>query len=164
VSAVLFLLLLAPVSGAAADTVVYVVRHAEKVTDGPDPALSAAGLARAATLAERLADAGLHAIHSTDYRRTRDTAEPLARRVGLAVRLYDPERPEALAAAIARAGGRHLVVGHSNTVPELVERLGGDGGAPIDEANEYDRLYVVIRPDDGPVRTVLHRYGARFSP
>jgi hypothetical protein len=89
---------------------------------------------------------------------------PLARRLGLPVLLYDPERPEDLVETIRRAGGRHLVVGHSNTVPELVALLGGDGGPPIDEAGEYDRLYVVTLGDGGRVRTELQRFGARFNP
>jgi hypothetical protein len=78
--------------------------------------------------------------------------------------LYDPARPEALVNEILGGGGRHLVVGHSNTVPELVDLLDGDGGPPIDEAGEYDRLYVVTRTADGRVRSELRRYGARFSP
>jgi phosphohistidine phosphatase SixA len=148
----------------ADDTVVYLVRHAEKVPDGTDPALSAAGQVRAQGLASLLAETAIDVIHSTDFRRTRDTAMPLARRLGLSVVLYDPSRPEALVDAILGAGGRHLVVGHSNTVPELVVLLGGDGGPPIDEAAEYDRLYVVTRTGDGPVRTELRRYGAPFNP
>ena len=148
----------------ADDTVIYLVRHAEKAADGTDPVLSPAGRERAGLLADRLAKAGIGAIHSTDYRRTRDTAAPLARRLGLPVLLYDPERPEDLVETIRRAGGRHLVVGHSNTVPELVALLGGDGGPPIDEAGEYDRLYVVTLGDGGRVRTELQRFGARFNP
>ena len=61
-------------------------------------------------------------------------------------------------------GGRHLVVGHSNTVPELVALLGGDGGPPIDEAGEYDRLYVVTLTANGRVRSELRHYGVRFNP
>lgn len=147
-----------------ADLVVYLVRHAEKVADDVDPVLSAAGRERARALADLLEGVRIDAIHSTDFRRTRETARPLAQRIGRGIDLYDPERPEALVESILRAGGRHLIVGHSNTVPELVELLGGDGGPPIDEAAEYDRLYVVKRSGDGRVRTELRRYGARFSP
>ena len=148
----------------ADDTVVYLVRHAEKVPHGTDPALSAAGRERAEMLADLLEEAAIGAIHCTDFRRTRDTAAPLARRLGIPVALYDPARPEALIENILDAGGRHLVVGHSNTTPELVELLNGDSGPPIDEAGEYDRLYVVTRTGDEQVRTELRRYGARFTP
>jgi probable phosphoglycerate mutase len=151
-------------AAAGGNTVIYLVRHAEKVTDGVDPILSAAGRERARVLADLLEGVRIDAIHSTDFRRTRETARPLAQRIGRAIDLYDPDRSEALVADILSAGGRHLVVGHSNTVPELVVLLGGDGGPPIDEAAEYDRLYVVTRTGDGAVQTELRRYGARFSP
>ena len=55
--------------------------------------------------------------------------------------------------------GRYLVVGHSNTTPDLVNRLGGDPGATIDEESEFDRLYVLVLHPDGSVVTVLLRYG-----
>lgn len=161
----LCLSLIAPVSVAAQDLVVFVVRHAEKVADVDDPPLSEAGQARAAALADLLEQSGIGAVHSSDFRRTLETAAPLAGRLGLPVLLYDPAEPQALVDALLREGGRHLVVGHSNTAPELVERLGGDGGSAIEEGAEYDRLYLVMPPaGGGPARTLLLRYGERFSP
>lgn len=157
-------LLAVPGEATAADTVIYLVRHAEKAMNGDDPALSAAGRERARALADLLENAPIDRIHSTDFRRTRETAEPLARRRGLPVDPYDPERPGDLVQRILGAGGGHLVIGHSNTVPELVDLLGGTGGLPIDEAGEYDRLYVVTRTGDGSTRTELRRYGARLTP
>ncbi len=144
--------------GAVAATV-YLVRHAEKERSGDDPALTAQGRDRANALADRLAAAGVTDIWSTDTRRTLDTAEPLAVRLGLDVRLYDPRRPEALAGFLAVAGGTALVVGHSNTVPALVAALGGEPGEPIEEAGEYDRLYVVRVLEGGRAETVTERYG-----
>jgi hypothetical protein len=61
-------------------------------------------------------------------------------------------------------GGGYLVVGHSNTTPELVEILGGKPGPPIDDANEYDRLYVVTITEDGAVTTEMRRYGEPSQP
>ncbi len=165
VLAALFLLLGARVPAAADDLVVFVVRHAEKVAEGDDPPLSASGRARAAALADLLEEAGIVAVHSSDFRRTLETAAPLAERLGLPILLYDPAGPQPLVDRMLRDGGRHLVIGHSNTAPELVERLGGDGGTAIDEHSEYDRLYVVMpSADGGPARTLLLRYGERFSP
>jgi broad specificity phosphatase PhoE len=138
---------------------VFLVRHAEKASHGPDPELTDAGALRARALASLLRDAGLQAIHSTDYRRTRDTAAPLAAQLGLEVTIYDPEKLAALATDIRQRGGRCLVVGHSNTTPELVGLLGGEPGAAIDEKSEYDRLYVVTIGPEGTVGTVLLRYG-----
>ena len=138
---------------------VFLVRHAEKMADAEDPALSDAGKVRAQALAGLLRDAGIEAIYSTDYRRTRDTAAPLAAQLQLNVTIYDPGQLDSLVATIRRHGGRTLVVGHSNTTPELVGLLGGEPGPPIDEASEYDRLYVVTIGADGAVSTVLLRYG-----
>ena len=151
----------APPAGAetGASATVFLVRHAEKVKSPDDPELHAVGEERAERLAAMLRDAGITAIHSTDFRRTRDTAAPLARVLGLDVRLYDWDELGVLAEAIRLEGGRHLVVGHSDTTPELVELLGGEPGPPIDEQDEHDRLYVVTIGADGGVTTVLLRYG-----
>jgi 2,3-bisphosphoglycerate-dependent phosphoglycerate mutase len=70
---------------------------------------------------------------------------------------------EALAADMRAAGGRHLVVGHSDTTPELVGLLGGEPGPAIDEPSEYDRLYIVTIGADGAVTSVLLRYGAPLA-
>ena len=143
--------------------VVYLVRHAERADDGTrDPPLSDEGLERVAALRHVLADAGLTHVHSTDLKRTRQTAEPIAEDHGLRVALYDPFDLQAFAGTLKAAPGRHFVSGHSNTTPALVHALGGDPGEEIAE-EEYDRLYVVaITPGARPVTTLL-RYG-RPSP
>jgi phosphohistidine phosphatase SixA len=139
---------------------VFLVRHAEKLAVGADPALSEAGQLRAAALANLLQDASIERIYSTDFLRTRDTATPLASRLGLPVMIYDWDALDALAAELKKPGSRSLGVGHSDTTPELVGILGGDPGPPIDEPAEYDRLYVVTIAGDGSVSTELRRYGA----
>ena len=78
----------------------------------------------------------------------------------MSIRLYDPRDLPALAAQLREEGGRHLVVGHSNTTPPLAEELGGDGGEPIYEPTEYDRLYLLTITGD-ETETFLLRYGAR---
>ncbi|MEO1641906.1 MAG: phosphoglycerate mutase family protein [Pseudomonadota bacterium] len=116
---------------------IYLVRHAEKVTDGDamlvedpkDPPLTADGQARSEALADILGEAGITQIWSTDTIRTRKTAAPLAEQLGLEVELYDASELERFAALLLeRPGESVLVVGHSNTTPQLVETLGGDGG------------------------------------
>lgn len=144
---------------AEAPTVVFLVRHAEKVDESADPELSEAGAERAADLAAALRDAGIERIHSSDYIRTRDTAAPVAAALGIEVELYDPRDLSSLIDLLTRAGGRHLVVGHSNTTPAAVEQLGGEPGGAIVEGTEYDRLYVVTIGGDGAVSTVTLRYG-----
>jgi phosphohistidine phosphatase SixA len=146
----------APAETPGEDWQIWLVRHAEKQS-GDDPSLTPQGALRAEALADLLDDADIARIHSSDFRRTRETARPLAERLGVEVELYDPRDLPGLAARLRAEGGRHLVVGHSNTTPQLTEALGGDGGTPIVEATEYDRLYLVS-PDG---ETVLLRYGER---
>lgn len=134
---------------------VYIVRHAEKVS-GDDPALSAAGTARAAALAALLQDRGIGRIFSTDTRRTRSTAMPLAERLGLEIEIYDHRRPDALAAKVRAAGQNALIVGHSNTIAGLAEAFGAQPGAAVAD-DEYDRLYV-IRLTEDDVTSEIRRY------
>ena len=145
-----------------ASVVVFLVRHAEKVDDSRDPALSEAGRARAELLADVLRDAGITVIWSTDYQRTRGTAEPLARRLGIEIRSYNPSALELFARQLRALPGRHLVVGHSNTTPDLARALGGDPRGAIDDA-EYDRLYAITLGGES-VTTALMRYGERYNP
>ena len=141
---------------------VYLVRHAEKVDQSKDPDLSGDGYLRAEELARTLADAKIEYVHSSDFIRTRNTAAPVAELFGLEIELYDQNDLLTLSEHLKEAGGRHLVVGHSTTTPDLVDLLGGDPGYPIEELNEYDRLYILtIR--QGKVNTVLLRYGKPFS-
>ncbi|WP_189498075.1 phosphoglycerate mutase family protein [Algimonas arctica] len=142
-----------------APATIFLVRHAEKLTED-DPDLTPEGHTRADVLADLLIDAEIERIHSSDYARTRQTAGPLAEQLGLEVELYDPRDLPAMAAQLKADGGRHLVVGHSNTTGELAEALGGDGGTPIVEATEYDRLYVVTMGADGKTVSTLLRFGA----
>ncbi|MEE9380395.1 MAG: histidine phosphatase family protein [Hyphomonadaceae bacterium] len=143
-------------------TIIYLVRHAEKTAERPDPELTDAGKARAEALADRLEDAGLTAIYSSDYIRTRDTAAPIAARTGLDVQIYDASDMSVLADQLKTMNGHILVSGHSNTTPELVDLLGGDYVSPIVEAGENDRLYIVTLNEDGTASSVLERYGVRF--
>ena len=93
--------------------------------------------------------------------RTRETARPIAEEQGLTVDLYDPSDLSGFAAQLKEASGRHLISGHSNTTPALVEALGGDPYGSIDEM-EYDRLYVLVIPPGGAVVTTLLRFGEPY--
>jgi phosphohistidine phosphatase SixA len=155
------LLVAAPSAAAQEDVVVYLVRHAERAEDGTDdPPISQAGVERAELLAEMLKDAGITHVHSTDYKRTQQTGQPFIEASGIGVKSYDPRDLDGFAARLRATPGRHLVLGHSNTTPDLARALGGDPGNPIDEF-EYDRLYVVVIAADD-VSTILLRFGASF--
>lgn len=139
---------------AAEPTIIYVTRHAEKAPEGKDPALTAHGQARARTLAALLAKTGIGAVYSTATTRTKQTAQPLAARLGVPVQTYEAAAPQAMIANIKAAPAPTLVVGHSNTIGDLVRQMGGAPGTPIGD-DEYDRLYQLIINADGSVTTVL---------
>jgi phosphohistidine phosphatase SixA len=143
-------------------SVVYVVRHAERADDGgmvasKDPDLSAEGHARARRLATMLRDAGITRIFTTEYRRSRQTAEPLVSSTGPEVETLPAKDIVALIERIAAHAEPLLVVGHSNTVPDILQALGV--GTPIRMADdEYDNLFVVVRSDASPPLVVRLRY------
>jgi len=144
-----------PASPAAA-SVFFLTRHAEKAGLEDESPLTEAGEARAQAVSRWLRDAGIQKIYSTDFARTRATAAPLAGALGLELQLYDPGKLAELADALRSTPGRYLVVGHSDTTPELVSLLGGEAGAPIGE-DEYDRLYVLHHRSGAGTTTLLLR-------
>jgi broad specificity phosphatase PhoE len=147
-------------------TVVVVVRHAEKATDDPrDPTLSEAGQARAQALAGRLDRTGLDAVYATQYRRTQLTAAPAAAQASqkVTVRPVDAANAANYGADLARdlralpAGSTALVVGHSNTVPGIVEAISGQPAPDMPET-EYDRYTVIVLDADGKARVFVSTY------
>jgi phosphohistidine phosphatase SixA len=122
----------------------YVMRHLEKA-DGPDPALSATGAANAARLADWFKGrAKPGAIYVSTTRRARETAAPLAARLGLTPKEYNPADTAALVARVRAEPGSVLIVGHSNTVPDIVAVLGGARPEPIADA-EYGAIWMVTQ-------------------
>jgi len=150
--------------------VVFAVRHAERADDGAasdgmmgdDPPLSEAGFERAAELADVLASAGITHVHSTDYQRTRQTVLPITEATGLPIDVYDPAEVAGLADRLLATPGTHLVVGHSDTTPELVAALGGEPGEPIAPL-EYDRIYLVYVLPGGTTGSSVFRYGRPYD-
>ena len=156
-------------------TTVFLVRHAEKAGPGDpefagaplsDPPLNISGVARAEELSRTLGGADVTAIYSSPYERTRATVRPLAARLGLEV----TEHPAADILGLVRLieadnrGGVVLIAGHSDTVPSLVEALGAGPVPPIEEAWEYDNLYIVTVEATGRARVSTLKYGAVSSP
>jgi phosphohistidine phosphatase SixA len=159
------------VTGAVAQEaqVVILVRHAEKATEPPsDVALSADGVARATALSDALADAGIDAIVTTQFRRTRETAAPLAAALGVTPRVVDAGEDErahvrAVADAVRGAGRAVLVVGHSNTVPAIIGALGGPRLEELCES-EYANLFTLVLAPEQPARLIRATYGAPDPP
>ena len=121
----------------------YLIRHAEKQADGSrDPALTEIGKNRSEQLAVWFQDKNITEIWSSDYKRTRDTAMPLATGLDLELTIYYPRNLPDLVKKLRRHQRTALIVGHSNTTPELARLLCDCSVTDMNES-EYDRLIVI---------------------
>jgi len=157
----LLLLLIAVSATAKQPTTVILVRHAEKAGATGDVPLSEAGTARAQELARMLTDTGVKAIFVTQFVRTQQTAAPVARATGLAPLVVPatPDYAKQIAARVAEHPGETLlVIGHSNTTPDVIRQL-GIAEAPSIAETEYDNLFIVTLTD-GAAKLTRLRYGA----
>ena len=150
----------------AASTTVILVCHAEKAAEpAADPGLTAAGAERAQALVEMVKDAGVRAIMSTQFQRTRLTAAPVATMLGLAVEIVDARAPQHARLVADSILAKHrgqtvLVVGHSNTVPAIIAALGAPQPPDICDAG-YDNIYVVSVPAAGASSVTRMHFGAK---
>ena len=148
----------------ANSTTVIVIRHAEKESIEPDPALSEAGQARAMLLVRMFGavqGAGrLDAIYTSPALRNRQTAAPLAARLGLTPIVAPADNPKALAHRALRdnSGKRVMIVGHSNTVPELVAALSGREDIPKLDEHDFSTMYIVTVPRVGSANVLRLSY------
>ncbi|MCC6407361.1 MAG: histidine phosphatase family protein [Planctomycetes bacterium] len=145
-------------------TIVYVVRHAEKGLDpgNGDPALSAAGAARAVELARVLDRCDVQVAYATQFQRTQQTVAPTATLETLTPIVVQANDVAGLVASI-RANDRGkivLVAAHSNTAPEIVHELCGATVPAIDDETEFDNLYQVLLPRCGSPKLQHMKYGA----
>jgi broad specificity phosphatase PhoE len=129
---------------------IYVVRHAEKTVLAKDsagmmatnPPLSEAGKVRAIVLRDELDGENLRHIFSTNTIRTFSTAGPLSEKISVPVEIY--RSIDSLAALLKTMKGNVLVVGHSNTVDDIVNKISGKSEIPGDlKDSEYDNLFIL---------------------
>ena len=107
---------------------IILVRHAEKLppvdTDKGDPDLSPDGRQRAERLMNAVKRYRPKEIFVTDYKRTRQTAEPIANLRKITIQNYDPlHQPEFVAKILASKTKQYLIIGHSNSIPALANLL-----------------------------------------
>ena len=139
-------ILLFTLSAVAASPIIFVVRHAEKSADGNDPDLSAAGQQRAEGLARIMKDAEITAIFTTEFKRTQETAAPIAKELHVSPTVIPADQIFALVEKLRGLKGNGLVVGHGNTIPDLVKALGIATPVNIPE-NDYSELFFIILGD-----------------
>jgi len=152
---------------------VFLIRHAEKEAEPKqDPPLKKEGVARSQELARVLAGAGIKAIYTSQFIRTKQTAEPLATKLGLTaiviklkpnpsdLRLIAEESTtEVVNKILERPGENVFLVGHSNSIPDVIKMLGGDVVPTIDE-RKFDDLFVVTVYAKGKAKVTQIKYGA----
>ncbi len=128
----------------AQKTTIWIVRHAEKDTafiNRQDPDLTATGQQRALDLAAYLQNEPVVNVYSTDTKRTRHTAK----HVKAPIEVYNPKNLTGLLDLISQntKGKSVLIVGHSNTVLETIEALGGKRPVPLLTDDDYDYIFKV---------------------
>ncbi|HYD20162.1 MAG TPA: phosphoglycerate mutase family protein [Flavipsychrobacter sp.] len=131
-------------------TTFIIVRHAEKEATGTDPNLTSAGVARAEELKRILANVPVSAVYSTPLNRTRQTGQPLATAKGVSITEYATSKPyaELVDELLAAWHGKVvLVVGHSNTVPDILKEISNNTFNITINDSQYDNLFIVSMPD-----------------
>ncbi len=157
-------ILLTAASHAAAQQAVIVVRHAEKADQSPDTALSAKGRARAKALADLLRAAGVTHIITSEFRRSQETAAPLAKALGLTAEQVPARDLPALAARLHALDPASIVVivGHSNTIPPMLAVLGWPNTLDLHDG-DYDDVFVLAPHPGQRASMVRLKYGQPSS-
>ena len=144
---------------------VWVVRHAEKLTDNPkdrDPQLSPIGMDRAEALKKYLGGQRIDSIFATNYKRTKLTGFPLADKIGINIKTYAPENQKALAKQLMKnaLGKKIVIIGHSNTVLDIIEAFGAvKPMKELVEESDYDYIFALTIKGD-KVSVKVDHYGA----
>jgi phosphohistidine phosphatase SixA len=151
---------------------VYLVRHAERA-DEPrqDPPLTEKGVLRSQELARMLGNANVKTIITSQFLRTKATAEPMAKKLNLTATSIslspNPSNPRQISEQstaevtnkiLENGGASVLVVGHSNSIPDVIKMLGGDVTPVIDE-KKFDDLFVVTVYAKGKAKVAHMKYG-----
>lgn len=128
---------------------IYLVRHADKVSEDTDSPLSDAGRARAKCLAKTLEDARIQQIFTSDLQRTQQTAAPLAEKLHLKPVAIPIGKPDDVIEAIRSSKAKSvLVVWHDATLPKILSALGSPETISIAHT-EYDRFFILTLDGGG---------------
>ena len=135
--------------------IIFIVRHAEKASSGSnDPDLSLEGQKRADALARILKDSQITSVFVTEFKRTQETAAPTARAAHVSPTVVAANDIRALVEKLRALHGNALVVGHGNTIPDLLEALGIATPVSISD-DDYDEIFAVF-VGDAPQLVRLH--------
>lgn len=153
----LLLILACQLSAAAWSQTIFIVRHGEKVDESRDPQLSLKGKQRAVNLAMHLRDADIKQVYATEFQRTQMTAAPLADARQLVLTPYVAKESASFGKTLLSAETNTLVVGHSNTLLDILKGMGITDVKPVAD-DEYDRLIIVTLNKNASPSYILLRY------
>ncbi len=127
-------------------TKVFIIRHAEKADDGSkDPSLSVNGKNRAAAFAKTMSKTRINKIYSTPYKRTRETVDALSVQSGVPVEKYNPMDLDGIKVLVGNNKGKTLVlVGHSNTIPPILNLFSQSSQYKDIPENEFDNIWILF--------------------
>ncbi len=148
-------------AGAWGQSMVFVMRHADRYGTEPDPSITPEGQRQAEALARLLAEARITRIFVSEALRTSQTAAPAAARFHVTPVTIDARKQDELIRQVReglRDGEATLVVGHRGSVPKIVKELSGKDVAPL-AVGEYDRLVMVTIFAGGAASVVTLRFG-----
>lgn len=141
-------------------TTIILVRHAEKMKKTKDPSLTKEGLSRADNLKNILSSTMIDHVFSTEYNRTQLTAWPTATSKNLSIQSYDPRKLQDFGKMLLEEykGKTILVVGHSNTTPELMNYLMNEKVVKSIDESDYENLFIVNISKDDERKALLLKY------
>lgn len=145
------------------DATYYLVRHAEKVKKQKDPGLTKEGKDRAYFIAEKLKDVKLDAVYTTDYFRTRLTAQPTCNKQNIQFEIYDPSDLAVFATEVRNrhSKGNILIVGHSNTTPQLANYLSNSEYFEDLGEWQYDQFHKITYLANGQIQKSRTQFGRK---
>jgi 2,3-bisphosphoglycerate-dependent phosphoglycerate mutase len=157
----LYLLLFVFLTGlSSCSTTYYIVRHGEKTNTPPkDPVLSEDGMKRAQKLKADLAGKGIKKIYSSNYQRTKMTAQPLADALNVQIEIYNPADQLPFVEKLKTSKENSLIVAHSNTLRQILNGLAEKEVLAKDlDESEYDNIYVIKRSGSGKPKVKAGKY------
>lgn len=128
----------------AHDVTFYLIRHAQaEKDDTKNPHLSELGKTQAAQWISTLKHVNFDAIYSSNYYRTQETAEPIANDKNLEIQSYDAKNLDTNLLIRKHNGKKILIVGHSNTTPDNVNKLLGGKRYQWIDHDDHGYLFIV---------------------
>ena len=134
----------------------YFIRHAEKADSSKNPNLSEKGLERAQQWKVLFSEINFDAVYSTDFNRTLQTINPIVLENGKLLKIYNPQLVDIETFKKETIGKTILIVGHSNTIPKMVNQIIKENKYVDIAENQFGNLYVITLFENQILSQLLH--------